>query len=511
MRPQGSEDRAYCTTRSIHSLLFDTAVSRSSSIAVVDGRGWSYRELANAVGAFSDNLINRGVARGDRVAVYLENSVESVVALHAVWRAGAIAVPVNPTLKTKQVRHIVSDAGCCLLISADRIARKIDRQALPSIEFISVELCDESEGSFEMLEIATGGDAAAILYTSGSTGAPKGIVVSHANLLFGAMIVAGYLEILPEDRVLCLLPFSFDYGLNQLLSMFWVSGTCVMQRSSLPADVSRAIEAQQVTVLAGVPSLWAQLHSRYSPFFSGEYPSLRIITNSGGRMSSYLLNEYRRRFPALKIYLMYGLTEAFRSTYLDPDELTARPDSIGKAIDLTEVLTINEEGALCGPGETGELVHAGPTVALGYWQRPEETERVFRVHPFNGAEGEKVVYSGDQVRSDEAGFLYFEGRRDAMIKTKGYRVSPDEVEEAIYGSGLVEEAVVVPQNDEREGQIIVAHLVPGEGDWNSLLKQLRGYCRDDLPSYMVPARFVRHDTLPRTASGKFDRQEIASW
>jgi acyl-CoA synthetase (AMP-forming)/AMP-acid ligase II len=348
---------------------------------------------------------------------------------------------------------------------------------------------------------------AAILYTSGSTGRPKGILLSHANLLAGARIVSSYLEIAPDERILSVLPFSFDYGLNQLLCAVQNGATLVLARSNLPADICRTMQAKRITALAGVPPLFIQLMDRHSPLAKTALPDLRYLTNSGGVFPVELVRRYRAQLPHVRLYLMYGLSEAFRSTYLPPSEVDRIPSSMGRAIPETEILVIDEHGEECDVDVVGELVHRGPTVALGYWNDAAATARVFRPDPTDPSSPERVVYSGDLVKKDADGFLYFCGRRDQLIKSFGYRISPDEVEELLLASGLVREVAVRGEADPVAGARVEAHVVPADAatfDPEALL----AHCRRTMPRYMVPRALHVRDSLPRTASGKLDRTAL---
>jgi acyl-CoA synthetase (AMP-forming)/AMP-acid ligase II len=319
--------------------------------------------------------------------------------------------------------------------------------------------------------------------------------------------VAGYLGIQPSDRLISVLPFSFDYGLSQLLMAVRTRATLVLQRSHLPADVCRTLAAERVTVFAAVPPLWIQLVGPQSPFPSLAFPDLRLITNSGGVFPVETIRRYRELTPHTDVCLMYGLSEAFRSTYLPCHLVDEHPRSMGRAIPETEVLVLGDDGRLAGVDEPGELVHRGPTVALGYWRDPEATARVFRPDPFDERAPRPVVYSGDLVRRDARGLLTFVGRRDAMIKSQGYRISPDEAEEALLESGLLREVVVRGEPDAVAGEAVVAYCVPRDPagfDPEALL----AHCRREMPSYMVPHALRVRDALPRTASGKLDRQAL---
>ncbi|MHA1113822.1 MAG: acyl-CoA ligase (AMP-forming), exosortase A system-associated, partial [Alphaproteobacteria bacterium] len=347
-------------------------------------------------------------------------------------------------------------------------------------------------------------DLAAILYTSGSTGPPKGVMLSHRNLVTGAASVVSYLENRPDDRLLCVLPFSFDYGLSQLTTAFNAGACAVLLNYLMPRDVIAAVAREGITGLACVPPLWIQLAELDWPEAARQ--SLRYITNSGGAMPRPILAALRNRLPETSVFLMYGLTEAFRSTYLPPSEIDRRPDSIGKAIPNAEVLVVREDGEPCAPGEPGELVHGGPLAALGYWNDPARTAERFR--PMPGANAEIAVWSGDTVRADADGFLYFVGRRDDMIKTSGYRISPTEVEDVIYASGLVGEAVVIGVPHPVLGQGVVAvATAPAGGDLDE--DALLAFCRRELPAFMTPRAIVERAALPRNANGKIERRRLA--
>jgi amino acid adenylation domain-containing protein len=485
--------------------LFEAAESFSDSVAIAAaGDECSYRELADRASRFAAALVDAGLKEQDRVGIYLDKTPDSVVALYATWIAGGIAVPVNEGLRGPQLGHILDDAGCHLLVSDRRKLRSIDPKHLGTAKAVEVSCTGEPIESADH----AGGDApAALLYTSGSSGKPKGILISHANLVVGAEIVSDYLGLTSADRILSALPFSFDYGLNQLLSAVHRGARCVLQRSMFPADLCRCLQEHEITVLAGVPPLWIQLMQDVSPFAEMDFPSLRILTNSGGVFPVDLVARYRAKLPEARIFLMYGLSEAFRSSYLPPEEIHVRPDSMGKAIPRCELFVLDEEGRECAPGKVGELVHRGPTVALGYWNAPEATAQVFRPDPIDPSREERVVFSGDLVRRDEEGFLYFVSRRDQMIKSMGYRISPQDVEEQLRSSGLVSEVVVGGRPDDVAGQAVVAHVVPVDPDTYDPDELLR-FCRREMPSYMIPAEINLHGALPRTSSGKFDRKRL---
>jgi acyl-CoA ligase (AMP-forming) (exosortase A-associated) len=348
-------------------------------------------------------------------------------------------------------------------------------------------------------------DMAAILYTSGSTGKPKGVVLSHRNLLGGAESVSEYLQNNEDDCILAALPLSFDAGFSQLTTAFWVGAHVVLVNYLLPGDVVRLCAQHRVTGLTCVPPLWIQLADHAWPPEASA--GLRYFANTGGRMPRSTLQKLRGIFPNARPYLMYGLTEAFRSTYLDPSEVDNRIDSIGKAIPNAEILVVRPDGTRCDPGEQGELVHRGALVALGYWNDPERTAERFKPAPgreYGLGDSELAVWSGDLVVADEEGFLYFVSRQDEMIKTSGYRVSPTEIEEVVYDTGLVGGAVALGVDDPRLGQRIVLVVSPANG--NGLTSEiLLDRLKRELPLYMVPAEVVVRPALPRSPNDKFDR------
>jgi acyl-CoA ligase (AMP-forming) (exosortase A-associated) len=477
-------------------------------VALTEGeRDVRYGELIRRVRAFAAVLEARGVTPGDRVAIHLDKSIDFVIALYATFTVGAIAVPIGEVLRSPQVAHIVRDSGSRLLVTDKRKAARLAPDEFAGVPFVEVR-AGRAEEPRHVGALPGGETPAAILYTSGSTGRPKGILLSHQNLLAGARIVSSYLEIAPDERILSVLPFSFDYGLNQLLCSVQNGASLVLCRSHLPADICRTMEAKRITALAGVPPLFIQLMDRHSPLSRMLLPELRYLTNSGGVFPVELVRRYREHLPHVRLYLMYGLSEAFRSTYLPPSEVDRIPSSMGRAIPETELLVLDEQGRECAPDVVGELVHRGPTVALGYWNDPAATARVFRTDPARPGASERVVYSGDLVKRDADGYLYFCGRRDQLIKCFGYRVSPDEVEELLLASGLVREAAVRGEPDPVAGARVEAHIVP-EDPASFDVEALLAHCRSTMPRYMVPRTVHVHGSLPRTASGKLDRKALS--
>jgi len=472
-----------------------TLCGRAADPALVTRDGvLDFAGLEKAVGALAGWLAGRGLARGDRVATWLPKTRTACLMPLAAARAGFVHVPINPQLKHLQVQHILSDSGARLLVTQAARAETLEVDGVhlvtddPTLDGVVLPPSDADPATL-----------AALLYTSGSTGRPKGVMLSHANLWLGAISVAHYLGLDHADRVLGVLPLSFDYGQNQLFST-WAAGACVVPFDYLlPRDVYRAIERERITTLAGVPPLWAQLLDIDPQDIDAS--TLRRITNSGGALTRRLIDGLSERFPRTDIYPMYGLTEAFRSTYLAPALVATRPDSIGRAIPFAEIMIVRPDGAEAVPDEPGELVHAGPLVAQGYWRDPERTAARFRSAPAWSQSGGTAVWSGDTAVADADGLLRFVGRDDEMIKSAGNRISPNEVEEAITAGGETSEAVAIGVPDERQGQAI-AVVAKGDGSTEAAL---RDRLRRDLPNFMQPARYVWLAELPRNANGKLDR------
>ena len=461
----------------------------------------TYRELDDRVGRTAGALLALGLEAGDRIATWMGKTGLACIMPLAAARAGLVHVPINPVLKRAQAAHILADSGAKLMIANRARLASLEADELAGASAVALEDW-RAIGDALPTSSRDNGELAALFYTSGSTGRPKGVMLSHANLWLGAISVAHYLDLQADERTLCVLPLAFDYGQNQLLST-WAAGGCAIGFDYLlPRDVVRAVGRHGVTVLAGVPPLWLQLAEQD---WGDLGSSLRTLTNSGGHLPEPLVRRLRALFPQAKLHLMYGLTEAFRSSSLDPALVDAHPDSVGMAIPFAELMVVRPDGSEAAPGEEGELVHAGPLVAQGYWNDPERSAERFRPAPVCSREGGTAVWSGDRVVKGEDGLLRFRGRDDAMIKVSGNRISPTEIEEAALASGAVRDAVAFGLPDPRLGQAIVLVAVarsPGaEG-------RLASYLRRELPAHMQPRDILWKDKLPVGPNGKLDRAAL---
>jgi acyl-CoA ligase (AMP-forming) (exosortase A-associated) len=513
----------------LHQFIYDCAKRTPDAPALLFRQDTlSYRMLEEAVNRVASGLRALGIERDQRVAIYLPKQFETVSAMFGTTAAGGVFVPVNPILKPEQVGHILRDCSTSILITSPDRARLLSDTLAECPDLNQVVLVGSGDAADEHGHgIATcrweqmlgqpsppglkriDCDMAAILYTSGSTGRPKGVVLSHRNMMAGAESVASYLNNRADDRLLAVLPFSFDYGLSQLTTAFSVGASVVLMDYLLPRDVIRAVARYGVTGLAAVPPLWNQLADLAWPEEAVE--CLRYITNSGGAMPVNTTSQLKSALPNTDVYLMYGLTEAFRSTFLDPDQVESRPESMGKAIPNAEIMVVRADGTECDVDEPGELVHRGALVALGYWGDQEKTDIRFKPAP-GRPEGlpnpEMAVWSGDQVRRDAEGYLYFIGRNDEMIKTSGYRVSPGEIEEVLFGMPDVQQAVAfgAPHPQLGSGIVLIVQSAPGMLDIDSIL----AHCRVHLPMFMLPGHVEIVADLPRNPNGKIDRKTLST-
>jgi len=510
----------------LHQLLEQSARKCPSKEAgVYKGDRLSYQEVNERANLLARRLIEWGVERGDRVGIYLEKGVEEVVSIFAISKARGVCVILNPALKSAQVSHRVKDCGMKGIVSQANLFGAVapGLAAIRGLKFCVLVRGGAHAFSDSRLKVhshaqvsgagkdnlnlkAPDSALAAILYTSGSTGLPKGVMLSHRNMVLGARSCQEYLRIRARDRILCLLPFSFDYGLNQLVTAFSVGATAVVLKFLFSQDAIELIHRERISGLAGIPTLWMQLLgapniARY------RFKGLRYITNSGGALPTPALQDLRRRFPNAKVYLMYGFTEAFRATYLDPKELDRRPGSIGKAVPYAKVSVVTEEGNPCGPNKIGELIQHGELVSQGYWGDPRGTAKVFKRDPFAASSNRRACFSGDYVKRDDKGYFWFVGRKDDLIKSSGYRISPTEIEDALYRDTRIREAVAFGMPDPVLGQKIgVAVTLKKKGALSE--REIINYCTRHLPVYMTPNQVRILSRMPLTPNGKVDSKRV---
>ena len=482
----------------------------------------TYAEIFEQSQNLAQTLIRVGVMPGDRVCFYLEKRPEKIISLFAIALVQAIFVPIRRLSLPRQALYIVHDSTASVLITTSSALATLSGQLkrlrcvilVDQLDFVFTDCLylswDEAIGSQSRRKAfsrSVSTATAAIMYTSGSTGFPKGVVLSNLNIIAGARIVSDYQKMREDDKLLSILTFGFDYGLNQLMLTFFNCSQIYLLNYLFPKDILEFVTKHQLTGLAAVATTWIQL---LQIPWGDSMSSLRYITNTGGSIPVDYVRELRKRIPRTNIYLMYGLTEAFRSTFLDPTMVDKRPSSIGKAIPGEEIIVLGDDNQPVLPGQTGELVHRGVLVAQGYWNAPELTQKRFRKNPLQNAEinlDEKVVYSGDYVRQDSEGYLYFVGRKDEMIKSAGNRISPTEVEEILYNSNMIADVVAFGVPHEIYGQCVCIIASPVAGT-ELKAEEILQFCRKNMPVYMVPQHCLIWSSLPCNANGKLDRSTI---
>ena len=509
--------------RLLHDFLERTARRVPDKIALVTtGQRFTYAQIESDAARLARALRARGVARGDRVAIFADNGVEVVVGIFATLKAGAVFMPVNSLTKGDKLAYLLNDSRASCLVTTQAL-REIWEHALAGSESVSACIVSglparDGNGRLSSYEAALADDSqeletsstidqdlASIIYTSGSTGEPKGVMLTHLNMVSAAQSVNGYLGITGEDVILCALPLAFDYGLYQILMGFLVGATVVLERSfSFPVKVLQTAASEGVTVFPGVPTMFSMIMS-LGNLAQFDLSRLRMITNTAAALSERHIRELRELFPQATLFSMYGLTECKRVTYLPPPELDVRPTSVGRGMPNEEVWLVDEHGKRLPNGSTGELVIRGSNVMRGYWEKPEQTARRLKPGPYPG---EMVLYSGDIFRTDEEGYLYFVARKDDIIKSRGEKVSPKEVENVLYALDGVQDAAVVGVPDEVLGQAIKAYVVLRSGCRHSEKDVLR-HCQGRLESFMVPKHVAIVGELPKTDTGKIKKTGLS--
>jgi amino acid adenylation domain-containing protein len=493
---------------------------------VCNRKRFTYGELEAKANRLACSLIAGGIQRGDRVAIYLENSAEAVIAIFAILKAGAVFLVVNPTTKADKVSYILNNCRATGLIT-DRTRLGILAAAMPAAPYLqSVWVADglpaaesaTTKHQFDLTAVLENPDLpvvppnkkcididlAALIYTSGSTGRPKGVMLTHLNIVSAAISITTYLENESGDIILSVLPLSFDYGLYQVLMAFKVGGTVVLERSfTYPYRIIELLNEEHITAFPIVPTISAVLLQLN--LSAHRFPALRYITNTAAALPTGHIRQLRDIFPGVKIFSMYGLTECKRVSYLPPDQIDIRPASVGRAMPNEEVYIVDDAGQHVSAGTVGELVVRGSNVMKGYWDSPEETDRVLKTGPLPG---EKVLHTGDLFRMDEEGYLYFVGRKDDIIKTRGEKVSPREVEDVLHAMPGVAEAAVIGVPDEVLGAAIKA-VIRLRAGVNHTAEQVIHWCSLKLENFMVP-KFVEFQVeFPKTSTGKISKRELA--
>jgi long-chain acyl-CoA synthetase len=519
----------------VHKYLTLSAEKYPGKEALICGEErWTYKAIDQYSNQLANVLVNMGLTRQDRVIVFLDNSPETVISLYGILKAGGIFVILNSSIKTKKLSYILQDSGATILITHTNKANVVEAALNDLTKPCQVIWIGNPSYSFKNLyhhslfwnslfqtpnsiyEFSQHGklnnndqscidqDLATLIYTSGSTGEPKGVMSSHYNMISAARSIIQYLENTPDDIILNVLPLSFDYGLYQVIMAFMFGGAVVLEKSFLyPAKILERIKKEQVTGFPMVPTIVSFL-LKMQNLRNYDFGSLRYVTNTAAALPVEHIRKLSLLLPHVKLYSMYGLTECKRVSYLPPEELDKRPSSVGKAIPNTEVFIVDEAGREVGPGEIGELVIRGANVMCGYWNSPELTAKTFRqgLHP-----GERFLHSGDFFKRDEEGFLYFIGRKDDMIKIKGERVSPKEIENVLYEMKGVRGAAVIGVPDEILGQAIKAFIMLTPGVHMTKREVLK-HCTTHLESFMVPKYVEFIKELPVTPNGKIDKKAL---
>jgi len=504
----------------IHEILTKSSTDFPHKQAVVcGGNRISYKELDKASTILANFLLSQGVNHKDRVGIFTNKSIEEIIAIFAILKMGAIFVHINPQFKEHQLSHVISDCDIKALFVNDyksTVYNKAYTENGPIDLVVSLssklnlnddvhknihyldDILRESSPDKISSDKLNENDIASIIYTSGSTGMPKGVIVTHKIFCDSTEISASVLENNHDDRLICATPFSFDGALSQLFTSCYVGGTLVQQQSNFPKDIVNTLINERITGFHAMPSLWSILLQKHSPFAKYDYPDLRYISVIGEVFPQNHLDTLRKILNKSKFYMMYGTTEAFRSTYLPPEDFDRKKSSAGIPFPGVEISIINERNSICQPDEIGEIVHKGAFVSPGYWNDNDKTDETFK---------DGSLYTGDLGRLDKDGYLYFVGRKDNMIKAQGFRVSPEEIEECIYKVDGVKEAAIIGVSGNEIGVRIKAIIVCKQ-EHNLTDKDIISHCRNRLPNYMVPGIVEFRSDLPRTATNKINRSEL---
>jgi long-chain acyl-CoA synthetase len=492
-------------------------------VAIYKGESYSYAQLKECAENFASHLAHIGVVKGDRVAIYMNNSWQCIITVYGVTLAGGVFLIINPQTKSGKLNYILKDSGAKVIVSESTLAQELSLAVKELDELQSVIISGEKlqeEFSFPgityfdetiqdrhydaTLPVVIPNDLAALIYTSGSTGFPKGVMMTHQSMVFTSWSLIEYLRLSDDDRILLVLPLAFDYGLYQLIMAVTIGGTLIVEHSfNFPPAVFRDIELYKPTVFPGVPSIYAMMiatHRRSGITFDG----IKKITNTAAALPAEFISDLKVIFPNALIFKMYGLTECKRVCYLEPELIDIKPKSVGKAIPGTEVFLLSEDGKPVPPGTTGILHVRGPHVMAGYWNNQKLSDEMLKP---GFLPGERILCAHDLFIMDEDGFLYFQGRNDDIIKTRGEKVSPTEVENAVYKIPGIKEVAVIGIPDDILGESVIAFITMHEGQ-QLKEKEIQQQCMAGLESFMVPQKIIFLNEMPKSSNGKFDKKEL---
>jgi acyl-CoA synthetase (AMP-forming)/AMP-acid ligase II len=492
---------------------------------IVEGKQYAYGRLLDSAKRVAGGLVERGLHRGDRVAVYMDNTWPCIVSIYGTLLAGGVFLMINPQTKAEKLHYVLQDSEAKFLMTDSHLSGQVV-QALHDLPALQAVIASgtvpfaqppavDVESFDAVVDVSTPltdpafiipNDLAALIYTSGSTGNPKGVMQTHQAMVFAAWSLIEYLRLSADDRILLVLPLAFDYGLYQLLMAMKLGATLIVERSfTFPGQIYQKIREEDVTVFPGVPTIFATMVSSHRKK-KLVFPGITRITNTAAALPADFISELHEIFPNALIYKMYGLTECKRVSYLEPELVDEKPTSVGKAIPGTEVFLRSPEGAAVAAGEPGILHVRGPHIMVGYWKRPDLSAEMLKPGLFPG---ERILCTGDWFIQDEDGFLFFSGRSDDIIKTRGEKVSPLEVEQTLHGIAGIKEAIVVGVDDPQLGQAIKAFVVLEDGS-DLTDRKIKKMCLARLENFMVPQSVVVLDKLPKTANGKVDRKLLLS-